>query len=128
MMKTIKTIEKIAIFEKISMIVIVKKMIKKIILMIFLIRIRIVQIVTSIISSNKKHCFHVDFKCRNCKRINHIVKNCRQKKNDRYKKIFNKNFDDSKKFIIFDTHIDMINFNAIELIVERLLSFFSTNI
>ena len=79
-------------------------------------------------SSNKKQCFHVDLKCRNCKKINHIVRNCRQKRNDRYKKIFNKNFDDSKKFIIFNTHIDMINFNAIELIVERLFSFFSTNI
>ena len=79
-------------------------------------------------SSNKKHCFHVDLKCRNCKRINHIVRNCRQKKDDRYKKIFNKNSDDSKKFITFNTHIDMINLNAIELIVERLLSSFSTNI
>ena len=79
-------------------------------------------------SSNKEHCFHVDLKCRNCKRINYIVRNCRQKKDDRYKKIFNKNSDDSKKFITFDTHIDMINFNAIELIVERLLSLSSTNI
>ena len=79
-------------------------------------------------SSNKKHCSHVDLKCRNCKRKNHIVKNCRQKKDDRYQKIFNKNFDDSKKFITFDTHIDMINLNAIELIIERLFSFFSTNI
>ena len=78
-------------------------------------------------SSNKKHCFYVNLKCRNCKKINHIVENCRQK-NDRYKKIFIKNFDDSKKFIIFNTHIDMINFNAIELIVELLFSFFSTNI
>ena len=60
--------------------------------------------------------------------MNHIVKNCRQKKNDRYKKFFNKNFDDSKKFIIFDTHINMINFNIIELIVDRLISNFSTNI
>ena len=79
-------------------------------------------------SSNKKHCSHVDLKCRNCKKINHIVRNCRQKRDDRYKKIFNKNSDDSKKFTTLNTHIDMINFNAIELIVERLLSFFSTNI
>ena len=54
--------------------------------------------------------------------------NCRQKKDDRYQKNFNKNSDDSNKFIIFDTHIDMINFNVIELIVDRLFSNFSTNI
>ena len=78
-------------------------------------------------SSNKKHCLHVDLKCRNCKRMNHIVRNCRQKEENRYKKFINKNFDDSNKFIIFDTHIDMINLNAIELIVDRLLSNFSIN-
>ena len=79
-------------------------------------------------SSDKKHCSHVDLKCRNCKRKNHIVRNCRQKKNDRYQKFFNKNSDDSNKFTTFDTHIDMINLNAIELIVDRLLSNFSANI
>ena len=79
-------------------------------------------------SSNKKHCFHVDLKCRNCKRKNHIVKNCRQKRDERYQKFFNKNSDDSNKFTTFDTHIDMINLNAIELIVDRLLSNFSANI
>ena len=79
-------------------------------------------------SSNKKHCSHVDLKCRNCKKKNHIVMNCRQKKNDRYQKFFNKNSNDSNKFITFDTHIDMINLNAIELTVDRLFSNFSTNI
>ena len=55
-MKTIKTIEKIAIFEKISMIVIVKKMIEKIILMIS-IKNRIVQIVTLIIRQTRNIVF-----------------------------------------------------------------------
>ena len=50
------------------------------------------------------------------------------KKNNRYKKIFNKNFNDSKKFIIFDIYIDIINFNTIKLIVKRLFLFSLTNI
>ena len=55
-MKTIKTIEKIAIFEKISMIVIVKKMIEKVILKIS-IENRIVQTVTSIIRQTRSIVF-----------------------------------------------------------------------
>ena len=82
------------------------------------------------LSNNKKHCFHVNKKCRNCHKKNHIEKNCRQKKNDRYDK-FEQNIESknskNSKFIIFDTHIDLINFNAIELIIDRLFDS-STNI
>ena len=82
------------------------------------------------LNNNKKHCFHVNKKCRNCKKMNHIEKNCRQKKNDRYNEfeqnIKTKNSKNSK-FIIFATHIDLINLNAIELIIDRLLDS-STNI
>ena len=78
-------------------------------------------------SPDKEHCPHADLECRNCKRKNHIVRNCRQKRDERYQESSNKNSDDSNKSTTPDTHIGMINLNAIELTVDRLLSNSSTN-
>ena len=76
------------------------------------------------LGNNKEHCPHANKECRNCKKMGHIEKNCRQEGGGRYGKseqgTESKDSKDSKSTTLA-THIGLVNFNAIELTIDRLL-------